>query len=125
MNTPYQIFLHLLDSEGRLIAGNAMGPFNNLSPTVSCFFGEKIDMKNLCRKSRPVDDPYEVWQNGHGWTWHVLKKYQNPDNEAKNQYARWFVAAKSPLTYGSWEYGDTYVSEIKEYGVRTDIDIDD
>jgi len=82
-------------------------------------------VKNLCRKSRPVDDPYEVWQNGHGWTWHVLKKYQNPDNEAKNPYARWFVAAKSPMTFGSWEYGDTYVSEIKEYGVRTDIDIDD
>ena len=90
-------------------------------------------MKNLCRKSRPVDDPYEVWKchravrlgDAHGFTWHVLKKYQNPDNEAKNQYARWFVAAKSPLTYGSWEYGDTYVSEIKENAVRTDIDIDD
>jgi len=35
------------------------------------------------------------------------------------------VAAKSPHTFGSWEYGDAYVSEIKEYGVRTDIDIDD
>ena len=81
-------------------------------------------MKNLCRKSRPVDDPYEVWQNNQGWTWHVLKKYQNPENEAKNPYARWFVAVESPFTYGSWEYGDTYVSEIKEYGVRTDVDID-
>ena len=83
-------------------------------------------MKNLCRKSRPVDDPYEVWQSDpnrfmHGWTWHVLKKYQNPDNEAKNQYARWFVAAKSPMTFGSWEYGDTYVSDIVSNAVRTDL----
>ena len=39
----YQIFLHLLDREGRLITGNDMGPFNNLRPTVSWVFGEKID----------------------------------------------------------------------------------
>jgi len=39
----YQIFLHLLDGEGRLITGNDMGPFNNLRPTVTWFFGEKID----------------------------------------------------------------------------------
>ena len=43
MEDAYQIFLHLLDSEGRLIAGNDMGPFNNLRPTASWFFGEKID----------------------------------------------------------------------------------
>jgi hypothetical protein len=34
------------------------------------------------------------------------------NKEAANPYARWFVAVKSPDTYGSWEYGDTYVSEI-------------
>ena len=76
-------------------------------------------MKNECGKTRDVDDPYEIWENSSdGFTWHVLKKYQRPDKEAENPYARWFVAAKSPYTYGSWEMGDTYVSEIKEYGVR-------
>ena len=78
-----------------------------------------MTQKNECGKTRDVDDPYEVWENAQaGCTWHILKKYQRPDKEAENPYARWFVAAKSPYTYGSWETGDTYVSEIKQYGVR-------
>jgi hypothetical protein len=47
-----------------------------------------------------------------------LKKYQNPENEAKNAYARWFCAVKSNFTYGEFEYGDVYVSEIKANGVK-------
>jgi hypothetical protein len=75
--------------------------------------------KNECAKTRPVDNPYEIWQSADGsWEWRVLKKWQTPDNEANNQYARWYCAVKSPMTYGSWEYGDTYVKEIKEYAVR-------
>ena len=31
-------------------------------------------------------------------------------------YARWFVAAKSPYTHGSWEMGDDYAREILTYG---------
>ena len=50
--------------------------------------------------------------------WKVLKKYQNAENEAKNDYARWFCAVKSDMTYGSFELGDTYVSDIKAYGVK-------
>ena len=82
-------------------------------------------MKNECGKTRDVDNPYEIWENeGAGWTWHILKKYQRPDKEADNPHARWFVAARSTpcsccSTVGSWEYGDTYVSEIQTYGVRT------
>ena len=79
--------------------------------------------KNQFAKTRPVDDPYEVWENPQGWTWNVLKKYQLERNEG--QYARWFCAVKSPMTYGEWEYGDVYKSEIMEYAVRTDIDYDD
>ena len=75
-------------------------------------------MKNLCGKTRKVNDPYEVWENGQGWTWHVLKKYQTPEKEALNPYARWFCAVKSPMTYGSWEYGDTYVKDVKGYAIR-------
>ena len=70
-------------------------------------------MKNECGKTRDVENPYETWVNREaGWEWRVLKKYQRLDKEAANPYARWFVAVKSPFTHGSYDYGDTYVSEI-------------
>jgi hypothetical protein len=71
-------------------------------------------MKNLCAKTRPIDKPYAVYTSCllPEWEWRVLKKYQAPEAEAKNPYARWYCAVKSPMTYGSWEYGDTYVKDI-------------
>ena len=45
--------------------------------------------------------------------WKVLKTYQVKVNEDKNPHAKWFCAVKSPHTYGSWEYGDTYVRDVK------------
>ena len=39
----YQIFLHLLDSEGKLIVGNDIGPYNNLRPTVTWVAGETVN----------------------------------------------------------------------------------
>lgn len=71
-------------------------------------------MKNTMAKTRPLEDPYEVWIRGD-WEWRVLKKWQADDNK---QYARWYCAVKSPYTYGSYEYGDVYVSEVKELAVR-------
>ena len=68
-------------------------------------------MANKCGKTRKQDKPYEVWKAG-SWQWHVLKKYQTPENEVKNPYARWFCLVKSPyVPYG--ELGDVYVSDIK------------
>ena len=67
--------------------------------------------KNLHGKSRTVENPYHIIV-ADGWEWRVLKRYQSPDAERANPYARWFVAVKSPLTYGSWEMGDTYIREI-------------
>ncbi len=58
--------------------------------------------KNLCGKTRKVDDPYEIWVSGD-WEWRVLKKYQTPEKESENPYARWHCAVKSPMTYGSWK----------------------
>ncbi len=80
--------------------------------------------KNTQGKTRPVDLPYEIWQQGE-WEWRVLKKYQSPENEAKNPYARWYCAVKSSYTHGSWEYGDTYVKDVttnarKTYDETTD-----
>ena len=71
-------------------------------------------MKNTMNKTRTVDNPYEVYRSDllPDWEWRVLRKYQTPENEEKNPYAKWFVAAKSPNTWGEWEYGDTYVNDI-------------
>ena len=74
--------------------------------------------KNECNKTRDIDNPYEIWRGPANFEWRVLKKYQSPENEAKNDYARWFCAVKSDMTYGSFELGDTYVSDIKAYGVK-------
>lgn len=70
-------------------------------------------MKNAMGKTRKVDNPYMIYQAEGGWEWRVLKAYQTPEKELSNPYARWFCAVKSPFTYGSWEYGDTYCKDIK------------
>tara|TARA_R100001163_G_C4880671_1_gene78117 strand:- start:40 stop:276 length:237 start_codon:yes stop_codon:yes gene_type:complete len=76
--------------------------------------------KNECGKMREKDNPYEIWSNDSGWQWRVLKKYQKPELEAKNPYARWFCAVSSPYTFGEFELGDVYVSEIKSNARRSD-----
>lgn len=71
--------------------------------------------KNLCGKMRPVSNPYEIWEGYgplQGWTWKVLKKYQTPENEAKNPYARWMCAVSSPFTHGGEDMGDTYIKDV-------------
>jgi hypothetical protein len=74
---------------------------------------------NSCNKTRPVENPYEIWKSPDGtWEWRVLKKYQAPELEKKNPYARWYCAVKSPFTYGEWEYGDTYVNDIVKYAIK-------
>ena len=55
--------------------------------------------KNKCGKTRDIKKPYEIWLGANGFEWRVLKKYQNPENEAKNEYARWFCAVKSNLNF--------------------------
>ena len=81
------------------------------------YIGQNMS-KNECNKTRDIDNPYEIWKGPANFEWRVLKKYQNPENEAKNDYARWFCAVKSDMTYGSYEYGDTYVKDIKAYGKK-------
>jgi hypothetical protein len=71
-------------------------------------------MKNLCGKTRPVSDPYEVWVSPDGlWRWEVLKKWQADDNKP---YARWFCNVKTPFVPHG-EMGDVYVSDIKRMAV--------
>ena len=70
--------------------------------------------KNLCAKTVKRENAYEVWQAGD-WTWYVLKKYQADDNKP---YARWFCDMVTPIC-PEGEMGDVFVSEIKQYAVRT------
>lgn len=70
-------------------------------------------MKNECGKTRPKDNPYEVYRSHRmpGWEWRVLKKWQSPDKEASNEFARWFCHVSSPML-PQGEMGDVYVKEI-------------
>jgi hypothetical protein len=68
-------------------------------------------------KTRDVNNPYEIYLRPDGWEWRVLKKYQRPDKEAENEYARWFTAVKSPFTYDSYDMGDTYRLDILQHAV--------
>ena len=73
--------------------------------------------KNLCGKTRNIENPYEIWKSGN-FEYRVLKKYQSEEGEAKNPYSRWFLGTKSPYTYGSFELGDGYAKDIKNHAVR-------
>jgi hypothetical protein len=76
-------------------------------------------MKNLQGKTVKRENAYEVWQSRDGsWTWYVLKKYQNPENEANNPRARWFCDVTSPFVGECGELGDVYVSEVKCNAIR-------
>ena len=70
-------------------------------------------MPNQFGKTRDIENPYAVYRSPYGWEWRILKTYKMPKSEAKDPYARWFVAATSPLMdNGRFEYGDTYKTEI-------------
>jgi hypothetical protein len=76
---------------------------------------EITEAANPKGKTRKVDDPYETYYGAGDWEWRVLKHYQTADKERQNPYARVFCAVKSPFTFGSWEYGDTYCKDIPGY----------
>src|ERR1051326_5885721 len=73
-------------------------------------------VKNVMGKSRKPDNPYLVLESADGWRWKVLKPGQ-ADN--RKPYARWFCYVTSPFTFGSGDMGDTYVSDVVEYGSLT------
>jgi len=72
--------------------------------------------KNPFGKSRKQDAPYAIYTSHMGWEWRILKTYKLPDTEVSDIYARWFVAARSPHTYGSFELGDTYRRDVLQHG---------
>lgn len=78
-------------------------------------------MPNPCGKTRPKDDPYEVWEGfgqTQGWTWKVLKKQKSPEGEAKDPFARWFCLVTSPFTGSMGDMGDVYATEVQRLARR-------
>lgn len=67
--------------------------------------------KNPYGKATKTETPYATYA-GNGWEYRILKLYQSPENAAKNTHATALLATKSPYTYGSFELGDGYLSEI-------------
>mgnify|MGYP003626280295 FL=1 len=43
----------------------------------------------------------------------VLKTYKQPSTEAKDVYARWYLATKGPHSMG-FELGDGYAKDIRD-----------
>lgn len=66
-------------------------------------------MSNTMGKSRKIDNPYSIWRNDAGWEWRVLKSYHTDINKPN---ARAFCAVSSPYTFGGYDYGDVYWSDI-------------
>ena len=66
---------------------------------------------NAWAKTVPIEHPYMITRSGD-WEWRVIKAYKSRVSELADPYARWLVAVKSPMTYGSYDIGDAYVSEI-------------
>ena len=69
--------------------------------------------KNPLGKSRDVETPYATFIKGD-FEIRILKTYKLAKNEARDPYARWYTVAKSPMTYGSWEFGDIYRKEVTD-----------
>ena len=65
---------------------------------------------NMYGKTRDVANPYAIYVQG-AYELRVLKTYRNPENERKrenSEFIKWFTAAKSPATHGSFDMGDMY-----------------
>ncbi|NIP34996.1 MAG: hypothetical protein GWN89_08915 [Thermoplasmata archaeon] len=69
------------------------------------------------KKTRDVNEPYASLEHSRAdWEWRILKIYKKGSTAAKDKYARAFCAVMSPMTYGSWEYGDVYLTELFDTG---------
>lgn len=67
--------------------------------------------KNLMGKSRKPGNAYLVIIAG-SWRWEILKMNGSLEKAMSNPYASAFCAVSSPNTFGSFDYGDTYLSDI-------------
>jgi hypothetical protein len=69
------------------------------------------------KKTVEMENPHATFVNERaGWTWKILKVYRAAKNDKGDEYARWFLAARSPNTFGSYEMGDTYIKDVLGFG---------
>lgn len=77
------------------------------------------DLSYVDKKSRDIDSPYATL-TGHMFggkaEYRVLKKNTK---YLQDQYASMMVAAQTPATFGSFDMGDTYVSELVHLDLAT------
>ncbi len=65
-------------------------------------------------KCRPLDKPYSVYLSEDAeWEYRVRKWHSHPRKVFP--FARVFVSAKTPATFGTWETGDMYVESLQAY----------
>lgn len=70
-------------------------------------------MGNPIGKRVPVEQPWASFEHKwNDWEWRILKAYKQGDTSRKDSAARFHCAVMSPHTYGSWEYGDVYITDI-------------
>ena len=67
------------------------------------------------RKTATQETPHATYTNSSGWIWKILK-VNAPKKHPMKGYATWMVAAQSEATFGGWDMGDTYASEVLMYG---------
>jgi hypothetical protein len=76
-------------------------------------------MKNIAAKCRELNNPYASWVDPRtGWEFQLLKSWQADNSK---EYGRWFMAVRSPATFGSWELGDGYLREYR-YSIKCALD---
>ena len=69
---------------------------------------------NPCGKLTTPEQAYEVWGSpDQQVVYYVLRKYELPEMEERNPFAKWYVAAKSPVLDGKLEYGDMFIERVK------------
>ena len=72
------------------------------------------------KKAATVEEPHATFTGlDGGWTWKVLKVYCGAKADKADAHARWHLAVKSPHTFGEYEMGDTYISDVLPYGQLT------
>ena len=81
-----------------------------------------VNIDFIGKKAVDVDSPYAVFTGqmfGGEATFKVLKKYKNDDAA---QYSAWMIAAETPATYGGYDMGDTYVTDVVTTLNLTEVD---
>ncbi len=80
-------------------------------------------MANPLGKSRDTENPYAIFKLDNSAIGpielRVLKTYKLPKNEVDDRCAKWYTAAKSDATHGSWEFGNTYRTDVIGYHTLT------